>query len=245
MDEEVSGTGRIPLVCVHGWGCEKGQFDGLARELADEFRIYRFDLPGHGGTPLGDFAPGFDAYTAAMAEFVSSHGLESPVLLGHSMGGVLSLMAAPLIRPQAIINLDGSMPAASHTLAGQAVLRGWLETPDFRTRLAGALREGFFLPSEQGTKCEEIIRTMCAAPEAVLRFLPEHVGDLEPDRILQAVNAPVMFVGAERPRFDPDRAAALLPQGRFERIPGAGHFLHIYALPRVVELIRDFLRFPL
>ena len=41
---------------------------------------------------------------------------------------------------------------------------------DFRVRLAGALREAFFLPSERDGRCEEIIRTMCAAPDSVLRF---------------------------------------------------------------------------
>jgi len=240
MHDEVSGSGEIPLVCVHGWGCESGQFDGLATALADDFRVYRFDLPGHGRTPLGDFVPDFDTYAGVVGDFVARHGLKKPVLLGHSMGATLSLLAAPRIRPRAIINLDGSMPAAAHTLAGLAALSGWLDAPDFRQRLAGALREGFFLPSERDARCEEILRTMCSAPAAVLRFLPEHAGDLDPDRILSAVDAPVLYIGADTPRFDADRAAALLPRLRIGQIPGAGHFLHIYALSRVVALVRDF-----
>lgn len=242
MNCEVSGSGVIPLVCVHGWGCEKGQFDRLAHAFADDFRIYRFDLPGHGGTPLEGFAPDFEVYAGAVAEFIASRRLEKPVVLGHSMGGVLSLMASPRVRPRAIINLDGSMPAAPHVLAGQVTLRGWLDAPDFRQRLAGALREGFFLPSERDARCEEIIRTMCSAPEAVLRFLPEHIGDLKPDQILREVNVPVLYVGPDTPRFDLARASALMPRLRFEQIQGAGHFLHIYALPRVVALVRDFLQ---
>lgn len=240
MPCKVSGSGAIPLVCIHGWCCESGQFDGLAGELADDFRVYRFDLPGHGRTPLDGFAPGFNAYARVVADFVSSHGLERPILLGHSMGGVLALLAAQQIRPRAIINLDGSMPATPSSLAGLAALRGWLDAPDFRQRLAGVLREGFFLPSERDAQCKKIIHTMCSAPEAVLRFLPEQAGDLEPDRLLEALDMPVLYVGADTPRFDPVRASALLPQLRFEQVQGAGHFLPIYALPRVVALVRAF-----
>ena len=83
---------------------------------------------------------------------------------------------------------------------------------------------------------------MCSAPEAVLRFLPEHIGDLKPDQILREVNVPVLYVGPDTPRFDLARASALMPRLRFEQIQGAGHFLHIYALPRVVALVRDFLQ---
>src|ERR1700753_1886864 len=87
---EVSGTGNIPLICVHGWGCEGGQFLELNRLLAGEFRIYRPDLPGHGRTPLGGFVPNFKPYADVLVDFIREHQLERPVLLGHSMGGVLA-----------------------------------------------------------------------------------------------------------------------------------------------------------
>ena len=52
MHCKISGTGTIALICIHGWGCEGGQFAGLARALDPDFRVYRPDLPGHGATPL-------------------------------------------------------------------------------------------------------------------------------------------------------------------------------------------------
>jgi len=47
---EVSGSGDIPLVCVHGWGCRGDQFNELSQRLYKDFRIFRVDLPGHGRT---------------------------------------------------------------------------------------------------------------------------------------------------------------------------------------------------
>jgi pimeloyl-ACP methyl ester carboxylesterase len=123
------------------------------------------------------------------------------------------------------------LPATDHALAAHAVIRGWLDEPDFRVRLAEAVREAFFLRSERDGRCEDIIRTMCAAPDAVLRFLPRQVGTLDPARILSRVNAPVLYVGAAKPRFNLVEASCLLTQLRYEQITESGHFLHIYALP--------------
>lgn len=241
---QVTGSGKVPLICIHGWACHGGQFLELSRLLGKDFRIFLLDLPGHGRTPLDEFLPGFESYAGEIIDFVLMHRLERPILLGHSMGGMLSLIAAASGRLQsrAVINLDGGLPAAEKTLAGQRMIRGWLDAPDFRGRFAGLLREVFFEPPERDARCDDILRTMCAAPDPVLRFFPEQVGGLQPEKILPRVSAPVLFIGPAAPRFDSGRAAALIPHLRVERIPDAGHFLHVYVPDKVAAIVGDFLR---
>lgn len=238
---DVSGSGDLPLVFVHGWCCQGQQFAALAREFDSAFRVYRPDLPGHGQTPLGDFQPSFEAYADALAGWIVDRKLERPVLIGHSMGGALALMAATRVSTRAVINLDGSLPAAPTTLTAQAALRSWLNLPDFLPRLAGAIREGYFLPHERDAQADEVIRSMCSAPDAVLRFLPETIGTLAPFQILPKVHAPVLYVGAENPRYDAEQAQALLPQLKLAQIRGTGHFLHMRAPRQVTELAKAFL----
>jgi pimeloyl-ACP methyl ester carboxylesterase len=238
---DISGDGPVPLVFVHGWCCEGGQFARLAKEFTDGFRLFRPDLPGHGLTPLGTFQPGFTAYADALAAWIGERQLERPILMGHSMGGALSLMAATRVPVRAIINLDGSLPAAPSTLAAQATLRGWLDLPNFRQRLTDALRQGFFLAHERGPRAEEVIRHMAAAPEAVLRFLPETIGTLDASRILPEIEAPVLYIGAENPRFDLAAAQTFLPNLHFEQIRSVGHFLHLFAPEVVAERVKKFL----
>jgi pimeloyl-ACP methyl ester carboxylesterase len=241
---EVSGSGNIPLICTHGWACDGKQFIELSHFLEKDFHVFRPDLPGHGQTPLDGFVPGFKEYAGAIVNFALKHGLDRPILLGHSMGGVLSIMAAASGRfePRAVINLDGSLPPSGKTLAGQKLIRSWLEEPDFRQRLAQSLREAFFLPSERDARCEAILRTMCAAPDAVLRFLPEQVDELHADRILARVTVPVLYVGSAAPRFDLHEATVLLPQLRFKQICDAGHFLHVHATNKVAATVMNFLK---
>ncbi|HLX95315.1 MAG TPA: alpha/beta hydrolase [Verrucomicrobiae bacterium] len=241
---EVSGSGDIPLICTHGWACNGGQFAGLSRLLARDFRIFQPDLPGHGQSPLNGFLPGFERYADVIVDFALKHRLERPVLLGHSMGGVLSLIAAASgrLQPRAVINLDGSLPATEKTLAGQERIRSWLEEPDFRERLVRYLRIAFFRPSERDARCEAILQTMGSAPDAVLRFLPEQVDGLHPDRSLPKISAPVLYIGSVAPRFDAQKAAAFIPHLQLEQISGTGHFLQIYAANPVAASIRNFLK---
>ena len=83
----------------------------LAELLADDFHLYLIDLPGHGNTPLEDFQPSFQNFSDVLVEFVVAHVPAHPILLGHSMGGALSLLAGARQHPRAIINLDGAFPA--------------------------------------------------------------------------------------------------------------------------------------
>ena len=121
--------------------------------------------------------PDFKGYARLIADFAQEHQLERPVLLGHSMGGILSMMAAGAghLAARAVINLDGSLPATEGTLAAQRMICGWVHEPDFRQRLAWQVRSAFFLPSERDARCEAIIHAMCSAPAAVLRLLPGEV----------------------------------------------------------------------
>jgi len=238
---DTSGSGEIPVICIHGWACEGAQFLELNRFLGPQFRCYRLDLPGHGRTPLGSFVPSYENYTNVIVEFALAHELENPVLIGHSMGGVLALMAAATgrLQPRAVINLDGSLPPSEQTLAGLAMVRNWLDKPDFRERLAVALRKSFFLHHERDARSEAIIQKMCSAPEAVLRFLPEQFDSLNATRILPKVPAPILYIGAAHPHFDPDEVA--LAQLRLESIAHAGHFLHVYAPQQVAACVEEFL----
>jgi pimeloyl-ACP methyl ester carboxylesterase len=241
------GTGTEPLLCIHGWCCESGQFAALGEVIGGEYRLICSDLPGHGKTPLGEFRPGFQEYADAVADFAVERGLSEAPVLGHSMGGIVALMAAggERFRPRAVVNLDGSFPAAARARAGQEALRRDLGEPHFREWLAIVLREYFFLPTERDARCDAIIAAMCAAPEAVIHFLPEQIVNLDAEPTLARLRqqgTPVCYVASAAPRFDAERAMALLPSAVVKTIPHAGHFLHIYAAREVAQIVQEFLR---
>jgi len=62
--------------------------------LSDRFRIITVDLPGHGkSSPLSREIE-IRSYSEIVAEFVSKTCRDKPILVGHSMGGAISLLNA-------------------------------------------------------------------------------------------------------------------------------------------------------
>ncbi len=83
-----------PVVCLHGLSRVGRDFDVLARQLADEYRVLCPDLPGRG---LSEWSP--NHYTLAamsdlITEFYDVLELASTHVVGTSMGGTLGLRLA-------------------------------------------------------------------------------------------------------------------------------------------------------
>lgn len=89
---------RPSLVLVHGF---RGAPFGLAA-IADELRIAGYDVhvvpnPPFAGAPtLKEYTP--KSYANYFAEYLKSHHIEKPVLIGHSMG-TLTVSAIASLRP--------------------------------------------------------------------------------------------------------------------------------------------------
>lgn len=86
-----------PVVCVHGLSRVGRDFDSLARELQDTYRVLCPDMPGRG---LSEWAADPDseytgtAMAALCVEFVDALGIEDFRWVGTSMGGSLGIELA-------------------------------------------------------------------------------------------------------------------------------------------------------
>ncbi len=114
---EEAGRG-IPLVCLHTAGSDARQFRHLLcdRALTDHFRVIAFDLPWHGKSnpPPGfredEYQLSTDLYKETVMTFCTEYELETPVIMGCSMGGrvVLHLALEQADYFKAVIALEGS-----------------------------------------------------------------------------------------------------------------------------------------
>nr|WP_321455785.1 alpha/beta hydrolase [uncultured Cohaesibacter sp.] len=89
------GDGR-PILFLHGL---LGSADSWVLQLlglSDRYRVISWDAPGYGQSD-GVNEPDIELFTKQLQGFISALGLVEPVLVGHSMGGVLAarLAAAP------------------------------------------------------------------------------------------------------------------------------------------------------
>jgi pimeloyl-ACP methyl ester carboxylesterase len=97
---ERSGSGP-PLVLVHGITESRRSWDPLVPLLAEHFDVVAADLRGHGESTKA--AP-FDPRTLAddITELAARLRLDRPLLIGHSLGGVVVSAMAAAARPRAI-----------------------------------------------------------------------------------------------------------------------------------------------
>jgi pimeloyl-ACP methyl ester carboxylesterase len=97
---------------VHGAFCGGWVFERLAGAFAAAGHpVSAPDLPGHGAHEPRDAASGLSmsVYAKAVAAEAASLGAP-PVLLGHSMGGLVALLAAAQVRTAGVILLAPSAP---------------------------------------------------------------------------------------------------------------------------------------
>jgi pimeloyl-ACP methyl ester carboxylesterase len=89
---------KTPLVLVHGFGCGIVQFYKNLDHLHSERRLYALDLPGFARSTRISFPEEAEAveavFVSALERWREGVGLERFVLLGHSLGGFLSLSYA-------------------------------------------------------------------------------------------------------------------------------------------------------
>ena len=99
------GTGA-PIVFIHGLGMTAASWDACMDRLEDRFTVVAIDLLGHGSSPVPDDAAEYtrDRALEDIDEVLSDllGDIETPaVLVGHSLGGYLSLAFAAT-RPDSI-----------------------------------------------------------------------------------------------------------------------------------------------
>ena len=96
---EQRGTGPIPLVLIPGLNCDWTVFEKFMDRNKDRYTMYAITLPGFGksepppGTKDYKAADGewLNNAEAAVFEMILEHKIESPVVVGHAMGGLLAI----------------------------------------------------------------------------------------------------------------------------------------------------------
>lgn len=88
---EVHGAASgAPVIFTHGWGMDSTFWRYAREDLGQRFRLILWDLPGLGKSkPAGPHAISLEAFAADLASLVELAGRQRPVLVGHSIGGMI------------------------------------------------------------------------------------------------------------------------------------------------------------
>jgi pimeloyl-ACP methyl ester carboxylesterase len=240
-----------PVVLIHGMVNSSRHWREVALRLAERHTVIAPDLIGHGdsATPRGDYSLG--AHAAAIRDLLVSIGVHRATFVGHSLGGGVAMQffwqfpdrverlalvssgglgaeVSPLLRGAALPGAAGLLWGAAHpgVLSGlhgaaSALERGGRRGLGVQLRaVVRALR-----PLERPGGRKAFLETL----RSVIDFRGQRVS--ANDRLYLLGPVPTLIAWGDRDRTIPvehgRRAAAQIPNARFETIPGAAHFPHL------------------
>jgi len=91
---EVRGRGDAALVFLHGWCGDREYWKHQVEVFAADYRVVAIDQAGHGESGKGRKAWTADGLAGDVEAVVKALGLKRVILVGHSMGGLVALLAA-------------------------------------------------------------------------------------------------------------------------------------------------------
>ncbi len=99
-----------PIVLVHGLGGSFVNWATLGPLLAVHQRVYALDLPGFGLSYPNGRPATVSANAAALGAFIDRVAGATPLLIGNSMGGLLSIMYASRHQTTGVVLIDPVLP---------------------------------------------------------------------------------------------------------------------------------------
>jgi pimeloyl-ACP methyl ester carboxylesterase len=122
--QEYAGPADGPrIVLAHGLGGSHLNWSRCAPGLAEHARVWTLDLPGFGRTEPAGRSTTVRANAAVLARFVREVAGAPAILVGNSMGGMISILAAAADPDVAsgLVLVDPSVPMAGPTSIDPAV----------------------------------------------------------------------------------------------------------------------------
>ncbi|MCB0976993.1 MAG: alpha/beta hydrolase [Acidimicrobiales bacterium] len=152
--------GRRGLVFVHGGGAHAHWWTHVAAPFARQYRVVALDLSGHGDSGWRE-KYSLETWAAEVMAVADDAGIEGPpVIIGHSMGGFVTIATAAL---------------HSDRLAGVIVLDSPVTEPDPEIGQAQA-GQAFGQPKVYPTRAEALAHFRTVPPqEHYLDFVMHHV----------------------------------------------------------------------
>ncbi len=250
---EEAGLGR-PLVCLHTAGADSRQYRHLLcdEQVTSRWHAVAFDLPFHGRSipPEGwwerEYLLTCEAYAETVMAFVRALGLESPVVLGCSMGGALVLELARRHASEvgAVIGLE-----AASKIEGRFL--DWSLMPDIDgSVMAASWTYGLMAPQSPESARREVWWTYTQGAPGIYRGdtyfysvdwdLRGREGEIDTSR------CPVYLLTGEydyacSPQ-ETSATAAAIPGARSAKMEGIGHFPMSENYPRFREYLLPILR---
>jgi 3-oxoadipate enol-lactonase len=225
-----------PLIFLHGIGGAARAWRAQLDFFGDRYRAIAWDMPGYGGSaPLA--AVSIASLADALRDFLQQVGATKPILVGHSIGGMIvqQLLATnPDIAGAAVLAQTSpafGKPDGDWQKTFLDARLGPLDRGETMVSLAPTL-VGELVGDDPDTGGMDLARDcMSAVPEATYRATMLALMGFDQRSALGNIAVPTLVLSGSKDRNAPApmmaKMATYIPSAKYVELEGAGHLVNL------------------
>lgn len=214
------------LVFVHGWSCDSRYWYNQVPYFSKKFRVVTVDLAGHGNSGFGRSVYTTEAFGQDIAAVLQKLDIKKAILIGHSMGGEITLFAAK-IAPDRVIGVVGVDTLEDIGMVYPDEVKDQIYAPiaaDFVPEAQKFVRSMF--PENADKALVEVVSLdISSAPQEVALSAMKEYFKVSTPELVKGLSVPLKSVNADLWPTNVEGNKKLVPSYEMALMKGRGHFL--------------------
>ena len=232
-----TGGAKLPIVLLHGLTGTGATWAPIARALECDFDVVMPDARGHGDSSAPLHGYSYDDHANDVLGLIAKLELDRPIVVGHSMGGMVAAVVATRARLRGVVLVDPTFLSAER----QRDVRD-SDVAEQHRRVLGLDRADVVadLRARHPRRPLEIIELLADARQATRLAAFDVLTPPNPDyrELMRAIDVPSLLVIGDSPVVTLEQAAEL--GVRVEQIRDAGHGVPFDQPARLAEVVAAF-----
>lgn len=253
----VRGRGTQPMLFAHGFGCDQNMWRYLVPAFESDYRIVLFDFVGSGKSDLQAYDANrysrLEGYAQDVLEICEALDLNDVVFVGHSVSGVIGMLAA-VEQPKLFERLILVGPSASYINEKPDYVGGF-ERSDIVELLntmdknymgwASFLAPAIMANADRPELSKELEESFCSTDPTIARNFAEATFLSDYRHLLPKVPVPSLIMQCSEDIIAPlevgDYLKRHLPQSSLAVMTATGHCPHVSHPEETIQVIKDYL----
>jgi pimeloyl-ACP methyl ester carboxylesterase len=239
---ERAGSGEPELLLVAGWCCDHTAFQPQFDHFATAHAVTSVDLRGCGRSDAPEGGYSIPELADDLAELCAAVGIEKPVVVGHSLGGMIAVEFGgryPSLPSALVLVEPGPIAPRPATVERLGLLAEQLEGPN-----GAAIRREYVhdMDARDENLARWIVEHMCIPEQRVAAAVMRGVSEWDGRDPFANCTVPVLLLRDEITEdTDVNRLRAIKPDLEVGITVGAGHFHQLEVPEQVNAMIERFL----
>jgi 3-oxoadipate enol-lactonase len=249
--EVKGGRDLPPLVFLHGIGGTARAWRRQLDAFGDRYRAIAWDMPGYGGSaPLQNLS--IAALAGALKDFLLEVGAVKPILVGHSIGGMIvqQLLAHdPMIAEYVVLAQTSPAFGGSDGEWQKQFLDarlGPLDRGETMASLAPKVVADLVGDDADPDGIELACACMASVPEASYRAAMTSMLGFDLRKSLAQICVPALVIAGTKDKNAPapmvKKMASFIPNATYVELEGVGHLVALEQPKEFNAVLGDFLR---